>query len=254
LSTVTQPEAFEDALRKPPKDMPDAYKKTMQRIEHRGPTDKDLALRTLAWIRYGVSLRPIKMEELRDLLLTRCGNKDIKIHLRSLPEDIVDVCEGLIVYDIASQTVRFTHFTVQEFFCTPERSSILPPVSELAKICLTYLTFDVFEEGPCRRGKVLKERLKKYKAAVYVACFWHFYAREAEQSEEIQSAIVEFLESANKRDAMLEMEEYADNQLIEFLEDETLGQTLLHVIAKKGLVATCRRVLKMFRENVRYDP
>ena len=44
--------------------------------------------------------------------------------------------------------IQFTHYTVQEFLIDNYQDKLLFP-RDLAKVCLTYLTFDIFDDGSC---------------------------------------------------------------------------------------------------------
>jgi|SRR5271155_5457094 len=74
----------------------------------------------------------------------------------------------------------------------------------------------------------------------HAAQFLAFHTSQAEDDSEVQEAVLRFLACKNKRDSLLQIEEYANSSRGPPL---TKGQTLLHVIARNGLVKTCKRVL-----------
>ena len=166
--------------------------------------------------------------------------KDLDPDLRSPAQSILKVCQGLVLHDKSNEDVRYAHFTIQEYFrdhSNHEDFSIL----KLAKTCITYLTFNAFEKGPCQNKIDFEARIKKYKAGLYVAQFWGSHTREAEKDREVQHSVLALLQSKNKRNSMLQMEMYNNSRSgdISFTE----GQTLLHVIAKNGLATICKLVL-----------
>ena len=65
-----------------------------------------------------------------------------------------------------SEIVRFTHYTVQEFLQDKYLHKVLTPI-DLAKVCLTYLTFDIFEDRPCADSDAFYRRMKSYQFSVY---------------------------------------------------------------------------------------
>ena len=105
------------------------------------------------------------MNELRELLVIEEGDTELD-ERQSSAEDIIAVCQSLIVCDPQSNVVRFTHFTVQEFLEKCKDKLLLP--TELAKVCLTYLAFDVFEEGPCPDEKSFNRRSNIHLSYDYV--------------------------------------------------------------------------------------
>jgi hypothetical protein len=157
------------------------------------------------------------------------------------------VCQSLVVRDTESGKVKFTHYSVQEYL---REYPNLPPVSALVKICLTYLSFNEFENGACQTEEELETRLKTYKAGPYVAQFWGFYAKKAEKFCDVQDTVYAFLTSENKRNAMLQMEIFARSWWRKVPFTET--GTMLHVVARIGLTSICSRVLGQPASNNRY--
>ena len=192
-----------------PQNVSNAYKEIMERIERRGSMVKDFALRILLWVFN--AKRPLQMKELCELLSIKPGDKDICEKWCPKEERVVDVCESLIIYDKSSGTVRFTHHTVNEFLheCG---NNYLPHVSYLADICITYLTFDVFENGFCDYT-AFRERREKYKASCYIGDSWGFHIRQSEPWAVDQKAILALLASDNRRNSMLQMQDMLENTL-----------------------------------------
>jgi hypothetical protein len=106
-----------------PLSLEDAYKDIIDRIGKRGSGTKDLASRILTWVFHAG--RRLKMDELCELLSVKKGDRalsDKKWHPKA--NRIVDVCESLVVHD-SNGTVRFTHYTVNEFLRDEGRHSVL---------------------------------------------------------------------------------------------------------------------------------
>jgi len=106
----------------------------------------------------------------------------------------------------------------------------------LAKTCLTYLSFHEFEE-PCSQADLLKKRVG------YAARYWAYHAKEAEQCPDVQNAVLACLASEAKTNSILQLEAYTASG-----KTFTRGQTLLHVIAERGLATTCSLVLDTKRK------
>jgi hypothetical protein len=180
------------------------------------------------------------MDELCELLSVKKGDKAVrakKWHPKA--NRVVTVCESLIVED-SEGIVRFTHYTVEEFLRDNGKIS-LRPVSYVAETCLTYLSFDEFERGPCLSVSDLNLRIEQHLAVGYVAEFWGFPARQSEESRDVTELALTFLTDQNKRNSMLQMETFVNpyGHYTSSCDD----QTILHVIAKNGLATICQLVL-----------
>jgi hypothetical protein len=68
---------------------------------------------------------------------------------------------------------------------------------EITKVCLTYLSYDIFGTGPSSADKDMRERLKKYPFLKYASKEWGRHASESSGSE-TREAIFDFLKQDNK--------------------------------------------------------
>ena len=225
-----EPGEIDGALATLPPTLNKAYEEIMKRIEKRTGAKKT-AIRTLSWILN--SGRPLHMDELRELLLIRNGMTKLNHNDLYEPGYILDACQSLVICGKSSGIVRFAHYAVREFLLKDYKQ--LRSTTDLAIDCLTYLGFDTFEEGPTQ---YIEARLKNYKAFDYITRYWDSYARDsfatdAESSDEVQRLTLAFLDSDNKRNAMLQVRG----------NDFTLTKTPLHVLAECGLASICRAVL-----------
>jgi hypothetical protein len=228
-----------------PGNMEDIYNDILHRIEEYPFADKDLAMRTLSWI-FHTGERPgarrFKMDELIDLLITDEGDSELDEESRSSPHDIIAVCKSLVIHNEESGEVGFAHFSVHEYL----RKRDLRPISYLAKICISYLSFDEFEKGECDSREALDMRLQKYKAGDFVSRFWGFYASQSEKDPDVQKAILNLLMSDSKRKSMVQLGIYGvqlgrgDWERVTGFVD---GMLVLHVLARQGLTYTCGLLL-----------
>lgn len=99
------------------------------------------------------------------------------------PEDIIEICGSLITLDLGIGTISLAHFSVKEFFVSSSGRHpdfVINPVQvnfELAKLCVTYLSFDHFRDGPCASGNELEERFKSYALYSYACSKWPKHAK-----------------------------------------------------------------------------
>jgi Ankyrin repeats (many copies) len=146
----------------------------MRRIRSQHPEDEKLAFQILAWISH--ARRPLKLRELQSAILVRPGDKVLEKEIPIPEAEIISACAGLVTVDPQSQTIRLVHFTVEEYFKTEKGRGWFPDAEKLlAETCLTYLSFDIFAEGPCEYH-LLYCRLTEYPLLEYAAHHWGFHA------------------------------------------------------------------------------
>jgi Ankyrin repeats (3 copies) len=217
-----------------PTELFDLYETILTQITNR---KDNLALRTLSWVLY--AKRPLHINELRHAIATEEGDSGLEEGDLTSPPTFVKVCGSFIVYDTVSGVVELAHKRVKEFLLL--RSGRLLSDVDIAATCLTYLLFDVFD-APCSNDEALLARSRKFSFARYAAQFWGIHSRgKAESFPPIQKAVLLLLASENKKNSMLQLEAYSNSTWP--VGSFTGGQTLLHVIAAKGLGTICRLVL-----------
>ena len=106
------------------------------------------------------------MEELLNAIATEENQTDRDITTLIDPQTILEICGSLVdvVYlpsgesSEVQETIVIAHFSVSEYI-NPRQETKIPDTfqftdvegnEELARICLRYLTFDEFREGPCQ--------------------------------------------------------------------------------------------------------
>jgi hypothetical protein len=110
-------------------------------------------------------------------------------------EDMASVCAGLVTVDEESSIIRLVHYTTQEFFERTQGDWFPTAETDIANICLSYLSFDVFGSGFCQSNKVFDTRLQSNPLYHYVAKYWGNHYREAPDT---QCSIPAFLRSEAK--------------------------------------------------------
>jgi hypothetical protein len=133
---------MKEALNSLPVSLEDAYRGIIKRIAAKGHMAMEQAWQTLTWIFYVA--RPLAMYELREAITVRSGDTELDENLPH-PDDILKVCESLVVWDSLSEVVRSTHYSVQEFLTHNGINERLSRVT-LAVTCSTYLAFDAFDQ------------------------------------------------------------------------------------------------------------
>ena len=248
LHFLSQPRKLVQALKHLPKTVDEVYNDVLRRMGSDDPnksTDKELAMRTLAWIFYTADRpggRPLRMGELRDLLVTEPGDTEFQNQYRSSPSDIIAACQSLVILrDEDNDTVGFSHFTIHEFL---RNCKELPDKSYIANICLTFLSFPEFETGMSPTEDAQKERVEKFKAAPFVAGHLGFFLKGAEEDIEIQKAVIDLLSSEPRLRSILEMEAYEWVRSFSWDLDwngsveHVMNQKIILYLARQGLTNT----------------
>ncbi|KAH7156643.1 hypothetical protein EDB81DRAFT_867642 [Dactylonectria macrodidyma] len=102
------------ALKNLPTEISSTYDEAMQRIENQDEGDRELAVQVLAWISHAV--RPLTVRELQHALAVQPGDLDMDEDDLVYAETLVAVCAGLVSVDQQSGTVRFVHYTTEQYF------------------------------------------------------------------------------------------------------------------------------------------
>lgn len=169
------------------------YQTTMLRIEgYDIIDDAAFAKLVLSWITYAE--RPLTTLELRHALAVEVGQS--YLDKENMVSDDQMSCAGLIVVDREYGIVRFAHHTIQQYFQRTGIDWFPNAKSDIAKVCITYLSFDTFETGFCSTEEDFQARLQLNPLYDYAARNWGHHARTA--SEDVEPFVMNFLRSNTK--------------------------------------------------------
>lgn len=168
----------------------------MKRIEHQGPKSVKFAKSVLAWITY--AKRPLIASELQHALAVEMGSSKFKEEHVPQLRDLVSVCAGLVTVDEDSGVIRLSHYTAQEYFEQTRKQWFPHAKNDIAKICITYLSYDTFGTGISLTDTAFETRLQSFQLYDYAAHNWGHHARE---SSTIDHLIVDFLMKQTKVEA-----------------------------------------------------
>jgi ankyrin repeat protein len=172
----------------------------MERIEGQVKNQEELAKEVLSWI--VCAMRPLSILELQHALAIELNEPRLDESNLSDIGDIVSACAGLVTIDKESNIIRLVHYTAQEFFERTHNRWFPGVETNIASICITYLSFDVFKTGFCRTDAELKERFKDNQFFKYAVKNWGHHARKSPTlSQSFSQAIIDFLTSEAKVEA-----------------------------------------------------
>jgi hypothetical protein len=209
----------EQALDTLPRDLDETYIRIVQRIEHRMPAMRDLALKALMWILY--AKRPLTTVEFQYALATeRAFRTKTDIGPDSV-DIILEACGNLVVLE--NGTVRPTHYSVQEFFTQPRSETLQEPIRRslvdsclvhetLACVCLKYMQLEKLD-APCQYPDELHRRQTDKTFAWYATLYFDYHIHKATTLSPELLGLVEdlFKQSGSSLAAILQMREYGRN-------------------------------------------
>lgn len=216
------------ALTQLPPDLGTAYNSVLDRVRSKGPDIEDVIFRGLAWILY--ASRPLEIHELQEALATELlSSERDEDNVWDVNQLLENFC-GLVV--LRGGIVQFVHFTLQERLRL--HHTLLPPSTYIAKLCLTYATFDEFRGGPIGGVECDKfdRRIRNYPLLKYVAEHWADCVKgSGEMDPEIMELVKTLLGSRKKLEVLLQVRYAVKRDKDWWIDDYPRNLTALHVIA-----------------------
>lgn len=182
IAKLRNDKAIKSALKSLPRTLESSYERTLCNIPEE---DKALAIRIFHWLL--ASQRPMKVWEMVDAVAVEIGDESMDPDSKlNEPEDITNICGGLIDLNRWDMTLGLAHFTVEEYLTSiaitqsPAATYQIQPQianAEVTKICLTYILFDNFSVGPCETEDEFLTRLDEYPLLCYAPYHWPEHIR-----------------------------------------------------------------------------
>ena len=119
-----------------------AYEDAMTRIFSQDKDCHEVARRALSLILCGK--RPLKTQELQHALMIESEDTELDQDNWLEAGDILQVCAGLITIDESSATIRFVHYTTQEYLQRTQARWLPQAENEIARTCLDYFSLQDF--------------------------------------------------------------------------------------------------------------
>ncbi|KAL6692003.1 hypothetical protein J3F84DRAFT_403077 [Trichoderma pleuroticola] len=215
----------------------DTHDAAMDRIK--GKTDsRELAIQVLSWIT--CARRRLTTLELQHALAVEMGKSELDEDNLPEIEDLVSVCAGLVTVDEESNIIRLVHYTTQEYFERTQSHWFPNANVSITTICVTYLSFRVFDSGFCPTDDSFNERLRSNQLYDYAARNWGHHARKALT---LCQEVMEFLDQQAKVEAasqVLMMHPRSSN----YSQRVPRRMTALHLVAYFGVEAAARALLQ----------
>ena len=155
----------------------ETYRQAMKRIEGQEEGFRVLAKKVLSWVTH--AKRPLITTELQHALAVREGLAELDEDFIPEVEDLISVCAGLVTVNEQSQVIGWIHYTTQEYFERTWTDWFPDAETDIAKTCITYLSFDAFETGFCPTDEEFEARLRLNPLYDYAARNWGHHVRTA---------------------------------------------------------------------------
>ncbi|OPB43637.1 hypothetical protein A0O28_0099250 [Trichoderma guizhouense] len=233
----------EDALQRLPKGLDaygQAYNGAMERIRSQKRGFCELANRVLFWIT--CSTRPLSTLELQHALAV--VNDSSALNPRNVPEIglMVSVCGGLVAVDEHSDIIRLVHYTVQEYFERTCDTWFPTAQADIAKTCITYLSFNIFKASANPTDEVSEAESHSDILYDYAACNWGHHVRISSDPD-VNLLAVAFLESEASASTWKQaMQIYKENSMR--YDQEFQNNVGLHIAAYFGLIDPMEALLE----------
>jgi ankyrin repeat protein len=140
-----------------------AYEKTMKMIESQDQGLSKLAKQALSWV--ALSSEPLTTDQLQHALAIVPGKVNLDFNNITKLEIILSTCAGLITIHEkpwSSSTVHLVHETTQIYFDKTQERGFGQIKPRLARLSLTYMTFQNFEAGPIANFGMSRYPLHSY--------------------------------------------------------------------------------------------
>ncbi len=174
----------------------------MERINSQHIDQATLARKVLYWVFY--ASRPLTILEIQHALAVETG--DTNLDEDNIPEEglLLSVCNGLVTYEKEGGFLALVHYTFQQYL-EQKAESLFPEAQvEIVRVCLTYLSFDEFEQGPCPSDQDFMVRLKQWPLLSYAVPMWGQHARQGTEWA-CRDLITSFLSQSAKLSASIQV-------------------------------------------------
>ncbi|KAL6886897.1 hypothetical protein GGI43DRAFT_431693 [Trichoderma evansii] len=224
------------------------YDPLMKRIVRQTTGIRDLAMNTLSWVT--CANRILTASELQHALAVRIGESELDQEDILEMEDVISACAGLVTIVESSNDICFAHNSAKAYFERARQTWFPDAETKIADICVTYLSFRIFDIGCCGTDREFEGRLQLNKLYDYAAHNWGHHTRNAVIS---MPDVVEFLNSEGKVEASIQalmvVKPYSEES--GYSQKYPKQMSGLHLAAYFGIDSVIRHLLENLSPNSR---
>ena len=204
LCQQTSPTKVRQALDGLPTGIFAAYDNAFDRMLDQPKRDAELGMKVMSLV--FCATRPLGVDELRHALAVQPGDCKLDLGAFTEVEIILSTTTGLLstfeVDDSKSSAfpteVQFVHYTLQEYVEANHERLFPTAERDMARICLTYLSFIEYES--CS-PKLLDKQFEEFKFSTYAGYNWNHHLQGVQI--ELMEQILPFIEDRPKTYALL---------------------------------------------------
>ena len=185
-----------NALKTLPPDLYETFEAVITRIKELPSGRANLGVQVLMWLH--LAYRPFQLEELQHALSVETGQTEFDPDNIPSQKMLLDSCLGLVIHDEETGTIRFVHYTLEEYFRRSGDRNFPDGCSRAAEICLTYINFGELATH-CETMYELRQKVKDFAFLKYAAVNWgHYVARILGCSDTVRQLAFKTLEHTGK--------------------------------------------------------
>ena len=192
------------ALDSLPPDLNSTYERILSRVNQGSAESQTLVRRALRWIANDFPSLKLTIKGLCEAVSIDLGST--RRNLEAVPDEfeILRRCSSLVRKSEDGKKLELAHFTVKEFLqqIDPKQDLSIgayrhnPGIDELilAKVCLTYLMFDNFDQGGPFSPEVVKRRHLENPFRQYAILWWRSVAESNPDDTELFTLVQKLLD------------------------------------------------------------
>jgi Ankyrin repeats (3 copies)/Ankyrin repeat len=227
-----------------PSDSGFIYEETMMQIKSQPVEHAQLAKQVLLYLL--LSKRPLSVLGLNEALAVGPHDTEINKPKMRNPIFLVSVCRGLVVVD--NNIIRLAHPTLQDYLAISLCDGISAIQEEICLVCLTYLSFDAFQQGPCSDQESFKGRMQKHAFLEYAVRCLRAHLQDLSGRYIPSYLILRLANSKNALESYLQVWFSRANSRIDYY---PRGTSNMHIIALLGCEPVMQQLLA--RDGVEVD-
>jgi ankyrin repeat protein len=214
ISLLISDKAIRRALEDLPVGLEGTYVRAFANLKAQYPREENLIRRVFWWLVH--SLRPLKLEELCELVVLDIGQSQMDFSaVPTNPEDLMQYFAGMAGFtERETNTVGLSHYSIQEFLLSPRiletkvaqsYAGSTESLNFVAGLCITYLSMDDFKIGQCLTKVSFQRRNSTYQAFEYCSSnvIPHFKRTEKITENFVEEAIYLFFTSIDLQNNFL---------------------------------------------------
>ncbi|KAJ8128595.1 hypothetical protein O1611_g5039 [Lasiodiplodia mahajangana] len=207
LGKLRTVKAIRESLTQLPQNLHETYDDILGRVCR---ADQESARRILLWVSSAV--RPLSLDELHtaiavDLDIDYFNEESL---LRS-PQDIHTLVAGLL--SVTNQGhVTLAHMSIKSYLLSTEiqqsKNASCYAMSQeassriLLRVCMRYISYCHFRNGPCQSSEEYIDRLRKFPFLKHAATFWPYYYKASAPNSVLEAAVLDFFLQGNRKTFM----------------------------------------------------